>query len=96
MGFLEERFQPIVELNAAARDLVLAPHDGPPEALFGVGHEAQGELLRDQPLHQTFGVRKVLLAPDGPAIRLRLCEVERPREWARAVAGPTLRSPVQF
>ena len=51
MGFLEERFQPVMELNAAARDLVLAAHDGPPEALFGIGDEAQGELLRDQALH---------------------------------------------
>ena len=96
VGFLEERLQPIVQLYAAARDLVFAAHHGPPEPLLGIGPEAQGELLRDQALHQTFGVWKVLLAAAGPAIRLRLCEVERPREWARAGAGPALRSPVQF
>ena len=92
--FFEQRFQSVVELDAVARDLVLPAHHGPPEPLLGVGHKAQGELLCDQPLHQTFRVRKVLLATTRPAIRLRLCKVERPGERARAVARPALRPPV--
>ena len=94
VGFFEERLQSVVELDAAARDLVLAAHHGPPEPLLGVGHKAQGEFLGDQPLHQTFRIRKVLLAPAGAAIRLRLCKVERPGEQGAHRARPALRSPV--
>jgi hypothetical protein len=38
VGFLERR-QPIVEVHAATRDLALAAHHGPPEALLGVGYK---------------------------------------------------------
>ena len=82
--FLEQRLQPVVELHAVARDLVLAAHHGPPEPLLGVGHKAQGQLLRDQALHQPLRIREVLLAAAGPAIRLRLGEMERARRAARA------------
>jgi len=94
--FFEQRLQSIVELDAVARDLILASHHGPPEPLFGVGHKAQGELLGHQTLHEPFGVRKVLLPTASATIRLRLRKVERPRQWARAVAVPALRPPVQL
>ena len=47
MGFLEQRLQPIVELDTVTRELVLAAHHRPPEPLFRIGHEAQGQLLGD-------------------------------------------------
>jgi hypothetical protein len=61
-----------------------------------LGTKAQGELLRHEALHQTFRIRKVFLSATGPAIRLRLCEVERPADRARALARPALRPPVQL
>jgi hypothetical protein len=57
---------------------------------------AQGELLRDQALHQSFRIRDVLLAAPGPAIRLRLGEMQRTREVRRSVVRPAARSPVLF
>jgi hypothetical protein len=35
VGFLEERLQPVVQLDAAARDLVLASHHRAPQPLLG-------------------------------------------------------------
>jgi hypothetical protein len=67
-------------LHAAARDLVLAAHHGPPGSLFGVGHKTERQLLRDQALHETFRVGKVSVSPAGTPIRLRLCKVQRPRD----------------
>jgi hypothetical protein len=49
--FLEEGLQPILKLHAIAGHLVLAAHDRAPESLLGVGHETQGELLRNQTFH---------------------------------------------
>ena len=92
--FLEQRLQSVVELHAVAGDLVLAAHHGPPEPLLGVGHKAQGQLLRDQAFHQPLRIREVLLAAAGPTIRLRLGEMERAREARRTVARPALRPPV--
>ena len=64
--FLEQRLQSVLELHAIPGDLVLAAHHGAPEPLLGVGHEAQGELLRDQAFHQPLRIREVLLASAGP------------------------------
>ena len=94
--FLEQRLQSVLELHAIAGDLVLAPHHGAPEPLLGVGHEAQGQLLGDQALHQPLRIGEVLLAAAGPAIRLRLGEMERAREARRAVARAASGSPVLF
>jgi hypothetical protein len=96
VGFLEERFQPVVELDAAARDLVLAAHHGPAEPLLGVGHEAQRELLGHEAFDQTFRIRKVFLAAASPTIRRGLGKMERPRYRARVCARPALRPPVQL
>ena len=92
--FLEQRFQAVLQLDAVARDLVLAPHHGPPEPLLGVGHKAQGQLLSDQPLHQPLRIREILLAPAGSAIRLRLGEMQRARHARSTRARPALRPPV--
>ena len=70
----------VVELHAIPGDLVLAPHHGAPEALLRVGHEAQGQLLRDQAFDQPLGIREVPLAAPGFAIRLRVGEMQRARE----------------
>ena len=42
-------------------DLVLAPRDRPPQPLLDVRHKTQRQLLGDQPFHQPFGIRKILL-----------------------------------
>jgi hypothetical protein len=94
--FLEQRFEPILELHAIARDLVLATHHGPPEPLLSVGHEAQGEFLRNEAFHQPLRIGKVPLAAAGSPIRLRLSEMERPREPRGAVARAALGAPMLF
>ena len=78
MRFFEQRFESVVKLHAGTRNLILSAHHCPPEPLLGVGHKAQGEFLGHQVLHWTLRIRKVLLAAAGPAVRLRLCKVERP------------------
>jgi hypothetical protein len=40
MRFFEERFEPVVQLDAIARELIAATHHRPPEPLLRVGHEA--------------------------------------------------------
>jgi hypothetical protein len=51
VGFLQQTLEPIVELDAGARDLVLAAHHRSPEPLLDVWHKAQSELLCDQALY---------------------------------------------
>ena len=94
--FLEQGLQPILELHAIAGHLVLAAHYGAPEPLLGVGHEAQGEFLRDQTFHQPLRIGEVLLASAGSPIRLRLGEMERAREPRRADARATPGAPMLF
>ena len=48
---LQQTLEPIVELDAGARDLVLAAHHRSPEPLRGVWHKVQSELLCDHALH---------------------------------------------
>jgi hypothetical protein len=76
--------------------LVLAAHHGAPEPLLGVGHEAQGEFLRDQTFHQPLRIGEVLLASARSPIRLRLGEMERAREPRRAAASSATGSPMLF
>jgi hypothetical protein len=42
----------------------------------GIRYKAQNQLMRDQSLHQTFSVGKVILAPLRRSVRLRLCQVQ--------------------
>src|SRR5687768_9218970 len=87
MRFFEERFEPVLQLDAIAGELIAATHHRSPKPLFRAGHETERRFLRDQTLHQTFGIRKVLLPPADAAIRLRLREIEvRGRALARAAA----------
>ena len=94
VGFFEERLKPVMELHAAARDLVFAAHHGPPEPLLGIGHKTERQFLRDQALHQTLRIRKVSLAPAGAPIGLRLCKVQCAGDRGRIGSRPALRSPV--
>ena len=55
-----------MELHPVPGDLVFPPHHGAPEPLLGVGHEAQGQLLRDQTFHQPLRSGKSFLRPPGP------------------------------
>ena len=63
---LEQALQAVLKLHPVARDLVLPAHHGPPEPLLRVGHKAQRQLLRHQPLHQPFGIREISLPSRGP------------------------------
>ncbi len=97
MRFFEQRLQPVLELHAVARDLVLAAHHGAPETLLGVGHEAQGQLLSDQALHQPFGIWEVPLA--AAAVRdsialVRDAECAASRRRAVAASGVAVASAV--
>jgi hypothetical protein len=60
------------------------------------GTKLKRQLLGDQALHQPLGIRKVFLTTTGASIRLRLGEVQRPREATRVRSFPTLRPPVLF
>src|SRR5438132_5333002 len=62
MGFFQQGLQLIVQPYFVTPELVLCARHGPPETLFAIRHEAQGQLLRHQPLQQTFGIAKVSLA----------------------------------
>ena len=42
--------------------------------MFRVGHEAQDQFIRHQPLHQPFGVMKVPLAAGPSTIRLTVAD----------------------
>jgi len=57
----------------------LARGDRPPQALLGIGHQAQNQLVGDQPLEQPFGIGKIPLAPAPRTVRLRLRQVQASR-----------------
>jgi len=96
VGLFQQRFQPVLELDPVARQLDLRARDRAPQPLFGRGHEAQGQLLGDQPPHQPFGVREVPLAPPSRAVRSRGRQVQS--AGPRAGPGPRsgARRPVTF
>jgi hypothetical protein len=83
MRFFQQRFQLIVQPYFVTPELVFCARHGPPETLFGMGHEAQGKLLRHQLLQQTFGIAKVFLAPPPPTIGQGLRQMECARHPAR-------------
>ena len=88
MGLFQQGLQSVLELHPVARQLVLGAHHGSPQTLLGIGHKAQDQLVSDQPLHQTFGVREIVLAPPPPSVRLRLRQMQRSRR--RTGAFPLL------
>jgi hypothetical protein len=90
MGFLQQALEPVLQPDAIADHLMAATHHRSPQPLLRIRHEAQRQLLRHQPLHQTFGIGKIPLAPPSSAIRLRLRQVQRPSP----PSATTLRLPV--
>ena len=62
--------------HSIPRLLVLGAGERPPQALLAIGHKAQGQLLGHQPLHQTFRVGEIFLAPVRRAVRLRLGQMQ--------------------
>jgi hypothetical protein len=58
----EQRLQPVLQLHAAAGQLMFAAHHRAPQPLLDIGHETERQLLGDQPFHQP----------------LRVCEIARP------------------
>ena len=76
MRFFEEGFEPVLKLDAITGQLIAAPHDRPPQPLLGVGDKTEREFLRDEALHQAFGIGEVLLPSADTTIRLGLGEIE--------------------
>jgi hypothetical protein len=64
-----------MELNPIPRELIAAPHDGPPEPLLGIWNKAEGQLLCDQALDEPFRIGKIFLPSAGATIRLRVREM---------------------
>ena len=75
MGLFQQCLQLVLQTNLVTRPLILCAGECSPQALFGIGHEAQDLLLGYEPLHQTFGVSKICLAPAPPAIGQGLCQM---------------------
>ena len=90
VGFFEQSLQPVVELHAVARDLVLAAHHGPPEPLLGVGHKTKVSSCATKRFTRRSASGKSLLAPAGAPIRLRVCKVQRAGDRARIGSRPAL------
>ena len=65
------------EIGPGYTSVGIAPHDRPPQALFRVRHEAEGELLCDEPPHQSFGIGEIFLASRRAGIRLRLRQMQQ-------------------
>ena len=58
--------------HAIAYPLQLAARHGPPAALFRVGHQTQDQLSGHQSPDQSLGIGKIMFAPFGRAIGVRL------------------------
>src|SRR5215831_9971385 len=50
MGFFQQCLQLILQTYFVTRPLILCARECPPETLFGIGHKAQGQLLRQAAL----------------------------------------------
>ena len=58
---------------------------GASQPVQAIGHEAQGEILRDEPFHQSLCTGEVQLASPGSTIRLRLGKMKRGGDARRLV-----------
>ncbi len=99
MGFFQPCLQLILQTDSVPRPLtprervrVSVLH----QSLFGIGHKAQSQFLRNQPLHQTFRVPKVFLAPASSAIGQRLRQMECSRHFPGTLPILTARFAVPF
>jgi len=84
MRFFQQAFQPVGQLHAVARELILTPRHRSPQTLFRLGHKAQNQFLGYQPLDQALGIGKIFLPSLAPTIGLSL----RQRQPSRHPACP--------
>jgi len=96
MRFFQQCLQLILQTDFVPRPLILCACECPPQSLFGIGHKAQSQLLGNQPLHQTFRVRKVFLAPASSAVGQCLRQMECSRHFPGTFPILTARFPVPF
>src|SRR5215468_5258906 len=96
MRLLQQRLQLIVQPHPIPRPLILGARECPPQTLFGIGHKAQGQLLRHKPSYQTFRIAKVFLAPAPTTIGQGLRQMQASRHLACSFSPLTPRFPVSF
>jgi hypothetical protein len=72
MGFFQQSFQLILRAHFVAGPLPPSARDGAPQALFAIGHKAEGQFIGHQPLHQPFGVGEVPLGALAQRRTLRI------------------------
>ena len=96
MRFFQQCLQLILQTDFVPRPLILCAGECPPQSLFAIGHKAQNQLLGNQPLHQTFRVRKVFLAPASSAVGQCLRQMECSRHFPGTFPILTARFPVPF
>jgi len=94
--FFQQPFQLASQTHLVLRQLVLATAHRPPHTLFGIGHKAQHQLLRHQPLEQPLGILEIILSPASRPIRFCLRQVQRPRLAPRASPLPPRSLPIPF
>src|ERR1700730_16511225 len=71
LSLFQQRLHLVLQPHVIARQLVLSARYRPPQTLLGVGHKAQSQFPRHQPLHQAFGIWEIPLASPPPAIGVR-------------------------
>src|SRR5215472_14742007 len=96
MRFFQRCFQLILQMGFVRRPLIPCTCKCPPKSLFGIGHEAQSQLLGDQSLHQTFRIPKVFLSPTSSAVGQRLRQMECSRHLLGTFPILTARFPGPF
>src|SRR5438445_281522 len=96
MRFFQQGLQLILQTDFVPRPLIPCACECPPQSLLGVGHKAQNQLLGNQPLHQTFRVPKVFLAPASSADGQCLRQMECSRHFPGTFPILTARFPVPF
>src|SRR6266851_9531594 len=96
MRFFQQCLQLILQTDFVPRPLIHCACECPPQSLFGIGHKAQSQLLGNQPLHQTFRVPKVFLAPASSAVGQCLRQMECSRHFPGTLPILTARFPVPF
>src|SRR5262244_293903 len=96
MGFFQQCLQLILQTYFVTRPLIPCARECSPQTLFGIGHKAQGQLLRHKPLYQTFRIAKVFLAPAPTTIGQGLRQMQGSRHPTCTFSPLTRRFPVSF
>src|SRR5215813_13802849 len=94
MRLFQQGLQLILPPRSLTGKLISGARDGAPEALFGSGHKAQGQLLGYESLDQTFTVYEILLAPAPSPIGQCLREMQGSGLWTCSFPLLTDRLPV--